>query len=61
MNNKLLKKISGFFGYKLAYKNSSYTKLKNTEKFSKEIFSLPIYPTLEDVKIKKIISTINKI
>ena len=44
-----------------AYKNSTYTKLKNTEKFSKQIFSLPIYPTLEDIKIKKIINIINKI
>ena len=45
----------------LAYKNSTYTELKNTEKFSKKIFSLPIYPTLEESKIKKIINIINKI
>jgi dTDP-4-amino-4,6-dideoxygalactose transaminase len=45
----------------LAYKNSTYSRLKNTEKFSKKIFSLPIYPTLEDSKIKKIINILNKI
>ena len=45
----------------LAYKNSAHTALKNTEKFSKKIFSLPIYPTLEDSKIKKIINILNKI
>ena len=45
----------------LAYQNSTYTNLDNTEKFSKRIFSLPIYPTLEEIKIKKIISILNKI
>ena len=45
----------------LAYKNSAHTALKNTEKFSKKIFSLPIYPTLEDSKVKKIINILNKI
>ena len=45
----------------LAYKNSTYSKLENTEKFSKKIFSLPIYPTLEDSKVKKIINILNKI
>ena len=46
-----------------AYKNSFYLKhdnLINTEKFSKKIFSLPIYPTLENSKINKIISIFNK-
>jgi dTDP-4-amino-4,6-dideoxygalactose transaminase len=45
----------------LAYKNSTYFRFKNTEKFSKKIFSLPIYPTLEDSKVKKIINILNKI
>jgi len=45
----------------LAYQNSKYTNLDNTEKFSKRIFSLPIYPTLEEQKIKKIINILNKI
>ena len=45
----------------LAYKNSSYRSLKITEKFSKKIFSLPTYPTIENSKIKKVISLINKL
>ena len=44
-----------------AYKNSAYKSLKITEKFSKKIFSLPTYPTIENSKIKKIINLINKI
>ena len=45
----------------LAYKDSIYTNLNNTEKFSKKIFSLPIYPTLEEAKVRKIINILNKI
>ena len=45
----------------LAYKNSSFKNLKNTEKFPKKIFSLPIYPMIEKSKIKKIINILNKI
>ena len=37
------------------------TDLKNTEKFSKKIFSLPNYPTLDEVKVTKIINILNKI
>jgi len=44
----------------LAYKNSKYENLKYSEKFSKEIFSLPTYPTIEKFKIKKIINILNK-
>ena len=48
----------------LAYKkltkiNSNH--LKKTEIFSKQIFSLPIYPTIENSKIKKIIKILNQI
>ena len=45
----------------LAYKNSSYKDLKITEKYSKKIFSLPTYPTIENSKIKKVIKLLNKI
>jgi len=44
-----------------AYKKFKKLNLKNTEKFSKEIFSLPIYPNLEINKIKKIINIINTV
>ena len=44
----------------LAYKSSKHKNLKYSEKFSREIFSLPIYPTIEKFKIKKIISILNK-
>ena len=43
-----------------AYKNNSNIGLKNTEKFSKRIFSLPLYPSIEKNKIAKIIEIINK-
>jgi dTDP-4-amino-4,6-dideoxygalactose transaminase len=45
-----------------AYKkfNKKNNNLKNTEKLSKEIFSLPMYPELSMEKINKIIDTINK-
>jgi dTDP-3-amino-2,3,6-trideoxy-4-keto-D-glucose/dTDP-3-amino-3,4,6-trideoxy-alpha-D-glucose/dTDP-2,6-dideoxy-D-kanosamine transaminase len=66
---KKLKKNNVFLGVQypyplhkmLAYKNSSYKSLKITEKFSKKIFSLPTYPTIENSKIKKVINLINKI
>ena len=45
----------------LAYKNNSHTKLDNSEKLSKKIFSLPIYPMLEEAKVNKIINILNKI
>jgi dTDP-4-amino-4,6-dideoxygalactose transaminase len=45
----------------LAYKNNSHTKLDNSEKLSKKIFSLPIYPMLEEEKVNKIINILNKI
>ena len=45
-------------GYKfLGYKKGD---LKVTEKLSKEIFSLPMYPELSMKKVKNIVSTINK-
>ena len=47
-----------------AYKKSAKYKNNNlnfTEKFSKKIFSLPIYPSLELYKIKKIINELGKI
>ena len=34
--------------------------LKVTEKLSKEIFSLPIYPELTSEKLEKVIKIINK-
>ena len=43
-----------------AYKNNFNTGLKNTEIFSKRIFSLPLFPSIEKNKIKKIIEIINK-
>ena len=66
---KKLKKFNIFLGVQypyplhkmLAYKNSSYKDLKVTEKYSKKIFSLPTYPTIENSKIKKIIKLLNKI
>jgi len=47
-----------------AYRDSSYKKSKhllNTEKFSRGIFSLPIYPELKVKKIKKFAKILNKI
>ena len=47
-----------------AYKNS-ITKfnnsLTNTEIFAKQIFSLPIYPSIENYKINKVIKILNQI
>lgn len=45
-----------------AYKcfNNKNNNLEITERISKEIFSLPMYPELSMKKIKKIINTINK-
>jgi dTDP-4-amino-4,6-dideoxygalactose transaminase len=45
--------------YKKNYKNNQ--KLINTEKYSKEIFSLPLYPELKIKIILKIIKSIRKI
>ena len=44
------------------YKNlfSGVKNLEITEKLSKDIFSLPMYPELNDTKLEKIISIINK-
>ena len=42
-----------------AYKSSK--KLKNTEKFSKGIFSLPLYPHIKKKKIDKVIRCLNHI
>ena len=47
-----------------AYKNLAYFKkneLKNAEKFSKGIFSLPIYPELSNKKLYKIIKELKYI
>jgi dTDP-3-amino-2,3,6-trideoxy-4-keto-D-glucose/dTDP-3-amino-3,4,6-trideoxy-alpha-D-glucose/dTDP-2,6-dideoxy-D-kanosamine transaminase len=44
-------------GYKyLGYKKGD---LPVTEKLSKEIFSLPMYPDLNEIKVNKIIRLIN--
>jgi aminotransferase EvaB len=40
--------------------NKTNNNLKITEKLSKEIFSLPMYPELDMEKIKKVVDTINK-
>ena len=44
------------------YKNQFHRvkDLKITEKLSKEIFSLPMYPELNDKKLEKVINIINK-
>ena len=46
-----------------AYKYLGYQPgdLPNTEKYSKELFSLPMYPTLTDSEIEYVINTIRKI
>lgn len=63
-NNNIFCNISYPFPIHLmkAYKkfNKKNNNLKNTEKLSKEIFSLPMYPELSMEKINKIIDTINK-
>ena len=35
-------------------------KLKNTEAFSKEIFNLPIFPSLKKSEMKKIVKVLNE-
>ena len=45
-------------GYK--YLNVKNDDLKNTNKLSKEIFSLPMYPELSTVKLEKVINILNK-
>ena len=42
------------------FKGYFYNDLKNTEKLSKEIFSLPMYPKLEESQILKIIEILKK-
>ena len=63
-NNNIFCNISYPFPIHLmkAYKkfNKKNNNLKNTEKLSKEIFSLPMYPELSIEKINKVIDTINK-
>ena len=50
--------IHSMRGYKyLKVKNDD---LKNTNKLSKEIFSLPMYPELSTVKLEKVINILNK-
>jgi aminotransferase EvaB len=44
-----------------AYKKINGKKLKNTENFSRTIFSLPTYPMIEKSKIYKIINILNSI
>ena len=50
--------IHNMKGYKNLF--SGVKNLKITEKLSKEIFSLPMYPELNDTKLEKVISIINK-
>ena len=45
-------------GYKNLFKGVK--NLNITEKLSREIFSLPMYPDLSDSKLEKVISIINK-
>ena len=46
-----------------AYKNFNFNnnELKNTIKYSKEIFSLPLYPEIKDSEIKKICDSLKSI
>ena len=50
--------IHSMRGYK--YLNVKNDDLKNTNKLSKEIFSLPMYPELSTVKLEKVINILNK-
>ena len=50
--------IHSMKGYK--HFNKKRINLKNTNKLSKQIFSLPMYPELSPIKIEKIINTLNK-
>ena len=50
--------IHNMRGYKNLFKGVK--KLNITEKLSREIFSLPMYPDLSDTKLEKVISIINK-
>ena len=45
-------------GYR--YLNIRNNDLKITNKLSKEIFSLPMYPELSTIKLEKIINVLNK-
>lgn len=44
-----------------AFKNYKKGTMKNTELLSKEIFSLPMYPSLKDDDLEKTISILKKI
>ncbi len=50
--------IHSMRGYKNLFRGIK--DLKITEKLSKEIFSLPMYPELNDTKLEKVINIINK-
>ena len=50
--------IHSMKGYK--HLNKKNTNLKITDKLSKQIFSLPMYPDLSEAKIEKVINTLNK-
>ena len=50
--------ISFYEGYK--YLKINGNELKNTNRLSKEIFSLPMYPELSDEKVEQVIKVLNK-
>ena len=50
--------VHSMSGYK--YLNIKNNDLKVTNKLSKEIFSLPMYPELSTIKLEKVISILNK-
>ena len=46
--------------YKIFFQNK-YEKLRKTENFANQIFSLPTYPSINDNNVEKIIKEINKL
>ena len=62
--NKIFCNVSYPFPIHLmkGYKNLNYKKgdLPITEKISKEIISIPMYPYLNSQKLKKIVKTLNE-
>lgn len=64
-NNGILLNISYPYEIHLmnGYKNLGYKKgdLPITEKFSKELFSLPMYPSLTELEIEYVINTLKKV
>lgn len=42
------------------YRKSKKTNLKNTELFSKQVFNLPIFPTLKKSEMKRIVKILNQ-